>query len=54
MSRMTREPDDECPGLRWYFGGGLGCAMICMAALGTTHRSLDPAGSTKLGRVRSF
>jgi hypothetical protein len=37
--------------LRWYFGGGLGCAMICMAAMGATHRGLDPDGTTRLGRV---
>jgi len=50
MSRMTQDPDNVSQALRWYFGGGLGCAMISMAALGMTHRSLDPSGSTKLGR----
>ena len=51
MSRMTQTPDNVSQALRWYFGGGLGCAMLSMAGLGLTHRNLDPAGSTRLGRV---
>jgi len=52
MSRMTQAPEEVSQALRWYFGGGLGAAMLCMAALGLTHRGLDPTGTTMLGRVR--
>lgn len=44
MSRMTQEPENVTDALRWYFGGGLGVAMLSMAAIGMTHRGLDPTG----------
>ncbi|KAG8841408.1 hypothetical protein FRC20_005053, partial [Serendipita sp. 405] len=50
MSQMTQHSDDVSSALRWYFGGGLGCAMLCLAALGLTHRGLDPSGMTRLSR----
>lgn len=50
MSRMTQHEDLVTPAIRWYFGGGLGCAMLSMAAIGFTHRELEPTGTTRLGR----
>lgn len=50
MSRMTQDPDNVSQPLRWYFGGGLSCAMFSMAAIGATHRGLDPTGTRRLGR----
>lgn len=51
LSRMTQHEELMNSALQWYFGGGLGCAMICMAVMGFTHRGLDPTGTTRLGRV---
>ncbi|CAG7847789.1 SubName: Full=Uncharacterized protein {ECO:0000313/EMBL:CCA71182.1} [Serendipita indica DSM 11827] len=50
LSRMTLNQDEISDALRWYFCGGLGTAMICLGALGMTHRGLDPNGTTRLGR----
>ncbi|CCA67754.1 hypothetical protein PIIN_01578 [Serendipita indica DSM 11827] len=49
-SRMTQHEDQVNDAIRWYFGGGLGCAMISMALIGMLHRNLDPQGTTKLDR----
>jgi hypothetical protein len=54
MSRLTQHEDAVTPAIRWYFGGGLGCAMLSMAAVGFTHRELEPMGTTRLGRVGSL
>ncbi|PVG04111.1 hypothetical protein CPB86DRAFT_778353 [Serendipita vermifera] len=52
ISQMTKNGNEQLSmELRWYFGGGLGCAMIVMATIGLLHRGLDPAGTTRLSRV---
>ncbi|KAG8748183.1 hypothetical protein FRC12_013902 [Ceratobasidium sp. 428] len=50
MSRMTQHPDEVTPAIRWYFSGGLGVALVCLALIGATHRGLDPTGTSRLGR----
>jgi hypothetical protein len=50
LSRLT--PSGEVnSGVRWFFGGGLGCALVCLTVIGITHKSLDPQGSSVLSRV---
>jgi hypothetical protein len=51
MSRITQSEAEVGTAIRWYFGGGLGCAIISMAGIGFTHRGLDAAGTTRIGRV---
>ena len=51
MSSITQNEAEVGTAIRWYFGGGLGCAIISMACIGFTHRGLDATGTTKLGRV---
>ncbi|KAG9088493.1 hypothetical protein FS749_002127 [Ceratobasidium sp. UAMH 11750] len=50
-SRMTQHVDEVMPAIRWYFSGGLGVALVCMALIGATHRGLDPTGTSRLGRT---
>ena len=54
MSYFTKHETEAPEAIRWYFGGGLGCSMLCLAALGYTHRGLDPEGTTRISRVRSI
>ncbi|ELU38088.1 LtrA domain-containing protein [Rhizoctonia solani AG-1 IA] len=49
-SRMTQHTEEVTSAIRWYFGGGLGVALISMALIGATHRGLDPTGTSRLGR----
>ncbi|CAE6481996.1 unnamed protein product [Rhizoctonia solani] len=49
-SRMTQDTEEVSLAIRWYFGGGLGVALISMALIGATHRGLDPMGTSRLGR----
>ncbi|CAE6458086.1 hypothetical protein ACGC1H_006833 [Rhizoctonia solani] len=49
-SRMTQHTEEVTSAMRWYFGGGLGVALISMALIGATHRGLDPTGTSRLGR----
>ncbi|KAG8711188.1 hypothetical protein FRC11_003430 [Ceratobasidium sp. 423] len=49
-SRMTQHTEQVTSAIRWYFGGGLGVALISMALIGATHRGLDPTGTSRLGR----
>ncbi|CUA75353.1 hypothetical protein RSOLAG22IIIB_05858 [Rhizoctonia solani] len=49
-SRMTQHTEEVSSAIRWYFGGGLGVALISMALIGATHRGLDPTGTSRLGR----
>ncbi|KEP47321.1 Low temperature requirement protein LtrA [Rhizoctonia solani 123E] len=44
-SRMTQHTEQVTSAIRWYFGGGLGVALISMALIGATHRGLDPTGT---------
>lgn len=48
---MTQHPSKVTPVIRWYFSGGMGVALVTLALIGVTHRSLDPTGTTRLGRV---
>ncbi|KAG8738892.1 hypothetical protein FRC10_006409 [Ceratobasidium sp. 414] len=50
-SRMTQHVDEVTPAIRWYFSGGLGVALVCMALIGATHRGLDPTGTSRLDRT---
>ncbi|PVG04558.1 hypothetical protein CPB86DRAFT_777843 [Serendipita vermifera] len=50
MSYFTKHETEAPEAIRWYFGGGLGCSMLCLAALGYTHRGLDPEGTTRISR----
>ncbi|CAG8693215.1 2875_t:CDS:2, partial [Acaulospora colombiana] len=50
MSYFTKHETEAPEAIRWYFGGGLGCSMFCLAALGYTHRGLDPEGTTRISR----
>ncbi|EUC55381.1 LtrA domain protein [Rhizoctonia solani AG-3 Rhs1AP] len=47
---MTQHTEQVTSAIRWYFGGGLGVALIIMALIGATHRGLDPTGTSRLGR----
>ncbi|KAM0752202.1 hypothetical protein T439DRAFT_379300 [Meredithblackwellia eburnea MCA 4105] len=38
----SSEPNQR---IRWYFGGGLSCAMLTLATLGFLHKGLDRRGS---------
>ncbi|CCO36216.1 hypothetical protein RSOLAG1IB_08478 [Rhizoctonia solani AG-1 IB] len=49
-SRMTQHTEEVTSAIRWYFGGGLGVALISMALIGATHRGMDPTGTSRLGR----
>ncbi|CUA75340.1 hypothetical protein RSOLAG22IIIB_05843 [Rhizoctonia solani] len=49
-SRMTQHAEEITSAIRWYFGGGLGVALISMALIGATHRGLDPTGTSRIGR----
>ncbi|KAG9075097.1 hypothetical protein FRC06_010268 [Ceratobasidium sp. 370] len=48
---MTQHAGEVTPAIRWYFSGGLGVALVCMALIGATHRGLDPTGTSRLGRT---
>ena len=48
MSRLTQDPENVSQAIRWYFGGGLGCSLFSLAAIGMTHRGLDPTGYVAL------
>ncbi|KAG9106737.1 hypothetical protein FRC07_008752, partial [Ceratobasidium sp. 392] len=50
-SRMTQHVEEVTPAIRWYFSGGLGVALVCMALIGATHRGLDPTGTSRIGRT---
>lgn len=54
LSRLVLLEHEVGKGHRWYFGGGLGCAMITLAFIGALHRNLEPAGLTRLSRRTMF
>lgn len=45
---------DDRAGLRWYFAGGTGVAVLCTALIGWTHLSLDAPHKSMLPRVRAW
>ncbi|EJD45797.1 hypothetical protein AURDEDRAFT_184694 [Auricularia subglabra TFB-10046 SS5] len=54
LSRLVLLEHEVGKGHRWYFGGGLGCAMITLAFIGALHRNLEPDGLTRLRRRTMF
>ncbi|KAH7106753.1 hypothetical protein BKA62DRAFT_684984 [Auriculariales sp. MPI-PUGE-AT-0066] len=50
ISRLVTTEDsfDVASGIRWYFCGGLGAAMVALGAMGAAHRNLEPLGLTRL------